>query len=168
MLYCHNVDAAAGTAHASSATETAIASHSFPANFFKGGQVIKWECVLRATATVGADTLDTVAYFGVTTLTTAICTTNQVNAVDDDIIYMTGTITMRDVDTSGTYVAATRTANLAASAATAGHESHVTITTAMDLTAAMLLEVGCDWDTANANSVQTEVFNVWVESGAER
>lgn len=154
-----NIDTAAGTAHTNSTTETAVASYTFGPGDLESGSVVEWECVVRATATNSTDTLTLVAYFGGTTLTTAIATLNAVDVADNDLVVFKGTITVRDADASGTYVASTLTQNPAATGA-GTLEFHNTIES-VDFTGSLLLEVGADWSVASAsNSCQTETFNV--------
>ncbi len=154
-------DVAAGTAHTNSTTETAIASYTFPAGSLQAGKCYKWEAVVRATATDSTDTLALVAYFGGTTLTTAVATLNATDVADNDVVFFQGTLQVRDADDSSTVVHLILTQNPAATGA-GTLEYHHTITASLDTTAALLLEIGADWSVAAAaNSCQSELFNVY-------
>lgn len=158
-----NVDTAAGTAVTNTTTETAAASFTFAGGTLQDGNVIEFEAIIRVTADNSTNTIDVVLYYGASALTTAICTTDQVDAAATDIMVFKGSITIRDADSSGTYTASTWTKAEPSATGAGTLEHHYTQTTSVDFTADTVLSVGIAWSAASTgNSAQSEVFNVRV------
>ncbi|HYF25968.1 MAG TPA: hypothetical protein VD931_09545 [Baekduia sp.] len=150
-------DLADGTVHSNSTDEAVLASYVFPANFFVSGKVIKFECALEAPSTNGTDTLTIRVRFGPTTLTgTAVATSSAIDAANDDKCYISGTIIVRDADSSGTIIAAVMMND--PDAVGQATESYVAEVSSLDFTAAQRLEVTADWSVAHADNDVNSLF----------
>ena len=156
-----NSISAAGAAHTNSTTEAAIASWTIPGYFFQAGRIIVVEGYCRATATNSTDTLTTRLVVGASTLAgTAIATSAAVDVANDDICAFRTIMHARDVDSSGTIVTQTIMNNPDATGQAT--RSFAVAVASLDMTAALLFEVGADWSVADAgNSVQMEQFLVY-------
>ncbi len=161
-LRAYSIATAAGSALTNSTAETVLGSVTLPADFCQNGKVIKFSAVVQATATNSTDTLQVIARFGPTTLTgTAIATSDAIDVANADMCFVQGEITIRDADSSGTFVSAVHVTGPDASGVDAT-EAHHTVTSSVDFTAALLLEITGTWSVANAgNSCRLESLNVY-------
>ncbi len=163
MLTVIAVLIAAGTALTNTTDEAVLGSHPIPAAWFQAGKVLKFETLVRVTDNNSTDTLVVRARFGDTTLTgTAIATTTAVDAVDEDMCLISGTIVCRDPSssTSGTLVAMVASNDCDAAGEPAKHTG--TVLSGVDLTGELLLEITGEWSVAHAdNSCQLEALNVY-------
>lgn len=153
-------DAAAGTPVGGTATEGSVARYAFGMGELQPGRVIEYECVVRATATVGADTLRVRVRFGTSgtvTANTAIATGNATDVADNAIVLVRGTI---HVQSDTRMIHAVRMDDPPAATGSATPFSHyVAYVSTADT--AYYLDVTADWSTANANSAQSECWVVY-------
>lgn len=155
-------DTAAGTAVASTGTEGSVARYAFGLSELQPGRTIEYRCLVRATATVGTDTLQIRVRFGTSatvTANTAIATGTATDVANNDIVLVTGTI---DCQTTTRMVHTVRMNLVPAATGVGTPEDFGVIFTSVADTA-YYLDVTADWSTANANSAQSECWAVYVD-----
>lgn len=157
-------DTAAGTAVTTSATEGSVARYQFGASELLPGRVIHYECLVRATATVGTDTLTVAVRFGTSatvTANTAIATGTATDVANNDSVLVRGTI---HIQTATRYVHCVVMPTVPAATGTMAPRNYFNIFTAVADTA-YYLDVTAKWSTTNANSAQSECWAVWEDEG---
>lgn len=149
----------AGTTHTNSTDEAALASHTFPADFFDEGKVIRFRALCVVADQNSTDTLTVNARFGGTTLTgTAFITTGAVDVADGDIAYIEGELVCRSTGSTGAFVGLGSCVLDAPGTATVADGE---VLSSIDTTAALYLEITGDWSVAHAdNQVACQSFTV--------
>lgn len=153
-------DVAAGTAVASTGTEGSVARMAFGAGELQPGRIITYECLVRATATVGTDTLQVRVRFGdnsTVTSNTAVAAGTATDVANNNVVLVRGTI---HIQTATRFVHAIQMDDPPAGTGTAAPKTFFNAFTAVADTA-YYLDVTADWNTANANSAQSECWAVW-------
>jgi hypothetical protein len=161
MLRLLSAITADGATHTNSTDEAVLASYSFPANSWQAGKVYKFDAAVECPSTHASDTLTLRVRIGGTTLTgTAMFTSNATDVADGDIAVISGTLVVRDADSSSTV--AYMIAGSDSDAASEVMGAHAGTVASLDATAPILLEVTGDWSAANAaNQVNALAFNVY-------
>lgn len=153
-------DTAAGTPVASTGTEGSVARLLLTTPMLAPGALLGFECVVRATATVGADTWQIRVRLGTSstvTSNTAIATGTATDAVNNDLVTVRGTIHLHSATRA---VVVVRMDNPPAATGVPNAETWTVIHT-LTADTATYLDVTVDWSTANANSAQSEAWAVW-------
>ncbi len=149
----------AGTTHTNSTDEAVLASHTFPADFFDAGKVIRFRALCVVPDQNSTDTLTINARFGGTTLTgTAFLTTGAVDVADADIAVLEGELVCRSIGSAGAFVGhGACVLDAPGTALVADGE----VLSSIDTTAALYLEITGDWNVAHAdNQVACQSFTV--------
>lgn len=160
MRHVIAMDTAAGTAVTATGTEGSVARYAFGVGELTPGRVIEYECLVRATATVGTDTLQVRVRFGTSstvTANTAIATGTATDVANNDMVLVTGRI---HIQSATRYVFTVRMNLVPAQTGVGTPEDFGVIFTAVADTA-YYLDVTADWSTANANSAQSECWAVF-------
>lgn len=143
---------AAGDTLTNSTTETVLGSHTFAADFFDAGKVIEFEAFVSIPSTNSTDELTLRARFGGTTLTgTAFIASAGVDVVNDDVGLIRGTLVCRDAGESVEVLGYGDVA-LDAGGSIANAVADGEVMSAVDTTAALLLEITGQWSVANASN----------------
>lgn len=155
-----NASVAASTAITGTLAETAFdTSYTIPANRLSAGTVINFYAQGIATSTVGATTLTCRVRIG-GVAGTLITRTQTVDAVDNDIFVMQGTITVRTAGAAGTIVGS----GMGGIGQTAMAPMYATFvaSTAVDTTTTQVLTATAQWSAADASTCRLDIFNVWL------
>lgn len=147
---------AAGTALTASSTQTALATHSIPANRLKAGSRIRFFAQAIATATNSTDTLTLRISLG--GLANVVFATAAIDVANNDIGVITGEIVVRTAGASGTMVGAGLGSLGVPTTGTARGSSMASTT--LDTTAANSLVLSGQWSTTDpGNSCRADIFS---------
>ena len=145
-----SVQSAAGDTLTNATAETVLGSHTFPANFWRPGKVVKARALVTIPATNSTDTLTGRVRFGAAALTgTAIAATSALDVANDDLIVADVELVCRSVGSAGSIVA---TVLLSEDAAGTAAGARGQVVASVDTTAATYLGVTGEWSVANAGN----------------
>ena len=154
-------DSAAGSPVGGTTAEDRVCRAILTRDELESGALIEFEALVRATATVGADTLTVRVRFGTSStssLNTAVATGSTTDVATDDRVLVRGRVHIQ-TDVRGVLT-------IVMDNPPAGHDGTATPRTWSSiyvLTAATThyLDVTVEWSTISANSAQSEAWAVW-------
>lgn len=151
-----NVQVAASTAIASSATETDFSrTVTIAASTLKAGDVIR----LRGHVVVGGVTATPTLTVKVYLNSTVIATTGAVSVIAADVVNFDLLVTIRTITASGTFVCMGQT--VATATGTATTKAQTTASTTVDCTAAVVFKVTGTWSaSSSSNTCNLQSFYV--------
>jgi hypothetical protein len=153
---------AAGADHENTTTEGPVYDHTFPANFWTPGKVVRATLGAIVSDNNSTDTLTMLVRVGATAAGgTAVATSAGVDAADGDVHMAIVEITCRSVGATGV-LAVVVTMNDPDATGTINMKGYGPVLVTVDTTAATHLGYMADWSVAHAdNEVACEYATVW-------